>query len=533
MNKTALSKCTPTASGGRQKVVDLHSFVDGLTSYQIRDLVDILKCDRFRFHRDIIGDLPVELVIMIFSYLDPIAPFLYQRVSKRWYCVLSSAQVLDASLSLWYSPDDPPLFGETMGLHETKKMELYARLEHIQRFRTGWHASSMIIDTVMLNKGQNKELLALNSRFLAWVDGNHDVIILNLYTRERYNHATPGRTQSRLTMSEDLLLMLQHGRTHYVLDLNTRGVYHLTLPSNNISALSLSGRTIAFMMHPAYRGGARTIIIWESSNQKLSSLTLLNDRPTTCSSITDPMECIMSPAAIHFIGKTRTILTAWKGHDRNTVVLGVKRYTIEGVLLEEEDIEYLSLDDLKSGPIEWPKVMSELEIDITCMSSFAGRVNVKVDWKFHDPYVTRDSPDWIQIGQTCTYEYANKHLTTLSRGFTLPSSGQIIMSLGCKGFDLFRTSSGIIYLTGSINGKVRRMWRDSSHISTNMNDLHTFKDVNALRPHEWYSRDEDLCRGTFLWNDRFLVHADTSIFVWAFDPHCMLVSDEEEEHTAG
>lgn len=40
------------------------------------------------FHRDIIGSLPIELVVYVFSYLDFTSVYKYQRVSSTWRSTL-------------------------------------------------------------------------------------------------------------------------------------------------------------------------------------------------------------------------------------------------------------------------------------------------------------------------------------------------------------------------------------------------------------------------------------------------------------
>jgi hypothetical protein len=56
----------------------LDALLPELNSYEWRALKQ--RLDARRFHFDIVGALPIELVIKIFSFLDPAAPFLYRRV---------------------------------------------------------------------------------------------------------------------------------------------------------------------------------------------------------------------------------------------------------------------------------------------------------------------------------------------------------------------------------------------------------------------------------------------------------------------
>ncbi|OCL13019.1 hypothetical protein AOQ84DRAFT_417323 [Glonium stellatum] len=56
------------------------------------------------FQLDMIGSLPLELVLVVFSYLDETAPFAYRAVCKRWRLILND--ICDSLLSL--NMDAPP-----------------------------------------------------------------------------------------------------------------------------------------------------------------------------------------------------------------------------------------------------------------------------------------------------------------------------------------------------------------------------------------------------------------------------------------
>jgi hypothetical protein len=126
--------------GRESRVAALNAMYDTLDHYEMRLLAEISPGFVFPdFGFDIIGStsLPFELLLMVFSHLDPVAPFRLQRVSKQWHQVLSAPQLLDASLALWYSPNDTPLVGEAPDSDRTEEEIRKLKLEHIGRFRTG------------------------------------------------------------------------------------------------------------------------------------------------------------------------------------------------------------------------------------------------------------------------------------------------------------------------------------------------------------------------------------------------------------
>lgn len=135
--------------GCGSRVAALNAMYDALDHREMRLLAEIspgFALPDFRF--DIIGStsLPFELLLMVFSHLDPVAPFRLQRVSKRWHQVLSAPQLLDASLALWYSPNDTPLVGEALGYGRSEDEIRKFKLKHIGRFRTGRPSSTATLN---------------------------------------------------------------------------------------------------------------------------------------------------------------------------------------------------------------------------------------------------------------------------------------------------------------------------------------------------------------------------------------------------
>jgi len=75
-----------------------------------RALYIMLSKRTFQF--DIIGHLPIELVALVFSFVDVDAVSSCLRVSKHWRNLFWQDIVQDATLAQWFSPDDMPLCGE-------------------------------------------------------------------------------------------------------------------------------------------------------------------------------------------------------------------------------------------------------------------------------------------------------------------------------------------------------------------------------------------------------------------------------------
>jgi len=154
----------------RERVAILHAILEDLDSYEVRLVTSRLQ--ERAFHYDIIGstETPFEILLAIFAYLDPVTPFRLQRVSKRWQQVLSSPQLLDASLSLWYSKRDHPLAGEILGQTPDEIRKL--KLEHIGRFRRGEPSSTgrirLTVDEDGFNPNNAARGVCLHRDYLAY-----------------------------------------------------------------------------------------------------------------------------------------------------------------------------------------------------------------------------------------------------------------------------------------------------------------------------------------------------------------------------
>jgi hypothetical protein len=75
-----------------------------------RELQIMLSKRTFQF--DIIGTLPLELVALVFSFVDIGAVSSCLHVSRHWHDLFLVPMIQDAILTQWFCPDDMPLCGE-------------------------------------------------------------------------------------------------------------------------------------------------------------------------------------------------------------------------------------------------------------------------------------------------------------------------------------------------------------------------------------------------------------------------------------
>lgn len=108
----------------------LNDVVNSLSSEEWRELQAILN--RRSFQLDIIGNLPVELVALVFSYIDISNAVGCLYVSKRWQDLILQPIVQETLLSQWYNPSDLPLL-EARDLSQEELFQL--KIDHAARFK--------------------------------------------------------------------------------------------------------------------------------------------------------------------------------------------------------------------------------------------------------------------------------------------------------------------------------------------------------------------------------------------------------------
>lgn len=202
--------------GRQNRLSTLHAILDNLDKHERRAMADRFNRMGVRYltedlRFDVVGSpsLPLELLLMIFSYLDPVAPFLLQRVSKRWRQVLRDPTVLDASLALWYSPNDMALAGQAPERARSEEAIRKLKLEHIGRFRTG--RPSSIAEVILPTEWVRPGTIQSYRSFLACFDYEDDprfISVIHLPSAKVRRFGFSSRSQINcFTMGDDYLVM--------------------------------------------------------------------------------------------------------------------------------------------------------------------------------------------------------------------------------------------------------------------------------------------------------------------------------------
>ncbi|OCK81830.1 hypothetical protein K432DRAFT_5293 [Lepidopterella palustris CBS 459.81] len=276
------------------KIPALHEVsreINTTTSHDLHRESSLMNAKRL----DYLAALPVELILMIFSYLDPTAPFLYQSVSRKWRAVLSSPQVLEDALAQWYSAADPPMqFENASGPHSEHEI-IYLKLERMQRFRNAKPSSHTVFQTsISLDSVSNDSHItnlidiidvAFYGNHVAWIHKSGPVYVVNLRTGANFvvpvEVGGPLGPVWRIYLTNQLLvLQYSIGKGFYAYDLATQEVRSFQVPSKTNIHVAAHGKLVSVLFYPVRAeipGHAdinRAVIVWDFETQTSQSFQI-------------------------------------------------------------------------------------------------------------------------------------------------------------------------------------------------------------------------------------------------------------------
>ncbi|CAO2647831.1 Nn.00g087530.m01.CDS01 [Neocucurbitaria sp. VM-36] len=241
----------------------LEALVSQLTPYEWRLLHNLTSARSFQF--DIIGQLPVELVAHIFSYLDTSTPYRLQRVSRRCNHLLRSPHVLKKSLNHWYAGK--------VNLQSANHALCEQTARTIHRFRNGKPSSILQVSSTM-----HVYDLSLVGDILIWLAPQDDrsVSLLNLST---WNLCTvSGDARERLkkfVASDQIVALATFSTVVYVMTLHGEGRKTFRVPSFGcLQAFTCRERTVACAesFHDRI-----SVCIWDYDTQRATSFQITRD----------------------------------------------------------------------------------------------------------------------------------------------------------------------------------------------------------------------------------------------------------------
>ena len=209
---------------------------------RIRDSKVILYSIDFRY--DIIGNLPLEINMMIFQHLHLYQVFQARRVARKWTQILSSLKILDPLLHQW------DLMGETAlripeGLSTQAMRSLKA--EHIDAYRTGLAFSKM-----SHTWDQPHELIpgtiSYTGGTVAWVSTTWRAISVFIFESGALSAFVPSNREQviSMTLSSRMVAVTTASGFCYVWEITGRP-YSFRLPNVIHNSLVSSGKTLAVL----------------------------------------------------------------------------------------------------------------------------------------------------------------------------------------------------------------------------------------------------------------------------------------------
>lgn len=223
----------------------IRSMMSNLTRNEVRQLRQWSHEQDFR--HDIVGMLPLELVIQILQEVDLRTAFRSRRVSKKWAMVLSSSHIVEAILRPWLSRDDP-------GLHtaEGRPSQTASSImaEHIDAFCTGRPFSEL---TVICNASEDQSswqnLLVYSNGIVSWYDeSSGEIIILPLKSGVSKTWVNQNREKPyAIALSEDLLAASTSSGRVFIYNHRTGDEYRIRLSSGYQRMILLRGGTLAIL----------------------------------------------------------------------------------------------------------------------------------------------------------------------------------------------------------------------------------------------------------------------------------------------
>ncbi|KAL8797864.1 MAG: hypothetical protein Q9195_000216 [Heterodermia aff. obscurata] len=231
---------------------DIRALYESLSKQQIRELKSLIKSTDFRF--DIVANLPVELISLIFQYLELYQLFQCRRVSRQWLGLLGADEVVKPILQPWIATEDVRL-RIPEGLSSKSILNIYA--EHQDAFQTG----NAFGRFQMPHRPRHGQIFPQNLAFfshaysdglLAWVSltGGSDMIYLRaLESGDELTFMPPERDEIyNIVLSQTLLVAMTTSARYYIWAHRTmRPPFVLRTPSRCQNVFHLSKSSFILM----------------------------------------------------------------------------------------------------------------------------------------------------------------------------------------------------------------------------------------------------------------------------------------------
>ncbi|KAL5422153.1 hypothetical protein PMIN06_011289 [Paraphaeosphaeria minitans] len=247
------------------------------------------------------------------------------QVSRRWYRLLRSTDLLKPALRTWYD--------NTVPLENATYEDCLRRTHAVHRFRTGRPIEVAAWEPAL----ESPKRIALSEDFFIHVPYPHrQVRLTNLRTGEDWRMATEGRELiDRVYASSELIAFWSQAQTCYIFDYSAKQRAKLRLPPSMNKLRAVQERTFIC-------GGVLNqhieLYLWDLDSHQGRTLRL--DQPPFDSAITSPqcldMQLLPNPRSRTFtLFSTDTCEARWCGHQVDSMSIDYYVITFDGQLVQQ------------------------------------------------------------------------------------------------------------------------------------------------------------------------------------------------------
>ncbi|CAI7592450.1 unnamed protein product [Penicillium pancosmium] len=275
MDRDPLCPLLDHTLSSKTRAAILDKILDSLTRHEIRRVKARFQNEHFLF--DIVGNLPIEIVTLIFQNL-PLADMLrLQRVSTTWKARLSSRDLHSAVLL-------------TRELTCENSQETVAFIKKRKRIEHGEFVSEIAFTPP--HKGAPRWCMAadyLEGHF-AWIDNTKFTLnVLNLWTGQLSQFVTEDRQTFFDTKVSNAMVVALSRRACHVWNIQTREYTNFQLPHPNWTGRFLVHGTNAMFIGRNDSSGIADLIHW-SFGSRIARTIAWKDANSIRSLILDPDE---------------------------------------------------------------------------------------------------------------------------------------------------------------------------------------------------------------------------------------------------
>lgn len=217
----------------------------------VQSILRSISRDHVQSQFDIVGNLPIEILCLIFRDVDTYQVFQLRRVSKTWRTKLCAPQLVESNLRPWFAMGEINVRMPD-GIFTDEALAIKA--EHVDAFKTG-NPFSMALGNWDLDRRDRAKatdgpryLVYCHGR-LAWIDSVFELVrVRNLESGQETVYRPPnGELICTICLSRNILASTTSARRCYVWDCATGASYTVQLAPELVHNLFACNNSLAIV----------------------------------------------------------------------------------------------------------------------------------------------------------------------------------------------------------------------------------------------------------------------------------------------